>query len=163
MPQRHSTLREGFFTGILGASTVAVWFLIVDTVAGAPLFTPTMLGAALFRVDPEAITPQVALLLVAGYTVFHFAAFIAVGTLAVFLLDLAERQPALLALFVVFFVVFQTGFYGMVAVLHEVRLLNGLEWYQIAIGNLLASVVMGSYLWYSHPALRSDLQDALTR
>lgn len=163
MAVRSRVLREGCVSGVLGASVVALWFLLVDTLAGAPFFTPTMLGAALLRVDPATAAPGLAFGLVAAYTVFHFAAFLGVGTLAAFLIQAAEREPALFAAFFIFFVVFQTGFYGLVAVLNAVQLLHGMEWYQIAVGNLLASAVMGGYLWHAHPALKPGLADALSR
>jgi hypothetical protein len=162
MTHPHNVRREGFITGVLGASAVAVWFLIVDWIAGMPLFTPAALGAALFRVEAETATVGTTIALVAGYTVFHYAAFVAVGLIAAFLVHAAEGEPALLALFFIFFVMFETGFYGLVAVLNAVQLLQGLEWYQIAIGNLLASICMGAYLWRSHPALRRDLTRALS-
>jgi hypothetical protein len=162
MSHRQGTLREGLIIGLLGGSAVAIWFLLVDTVTRVPLFTPTTLGAALFGLDASALTTGGALIVVAGYTLFHYAAFVAVGTLAVALIHAAERQPALLALFVLFFAVFQLGFYGMVAALSAIRLLDGLEWYQIAIGNLLASLVMGGYLWRAYPALADSVSDALS-
>src|SRR5207237_708962 len=41
-------LREGFIAGLIGAGAVALWFLIVDVIAGRPFFTPAMLGSAAF-------------------------------------------------------------------------------------------------------------------
>src|SRR5881397_485376 len=41
-------LREGFIAGLIGAAAVALWFLIVDVIAGRPFFTPAMLGSAVF-------------------------------------------------------------------------------------------------------------------
>ena len=38
-------LREGFIAGLIGAGAVALWFLIVDMIAGRPFFTPAMLGS----------------------------------------------------------------------------------------------------------------------
>lgn len=159
---RHGVLREGLITGLLGGSGVALWFLVVDAVAGVPLFTPSTLGAALFAQDVDSLSPLGSLLVVAGYTVFHYAAFVAVGCLAVVLVHLSERQPEVLALFFILFVMIEMGFYGLVAVFSATRLLNGLEWYQIALGNLLATFLMGSYLWRTHPALRAGLGDALS-
>ena len=46
-------LREGFIAGCIGAASVAVWFLIVDTINGQPLFTPAMLGSAVFWGAPS--------------------------------------------------------------------------------------------------------------
>ena len=47
MLEQHRTLREGLTAGVLGATAVAVWFLILDTIAGRPFATPSMLGASL--------------------------------------------------------------------------------------------------------------------
>ena len=35
-----------------GAATIAIWFAVLDVVSGRPLYTPTVLGTALFR-DPS--------------------------------------------------------------------------------------------------------------
>jgi hypothetical protein len=85
-----------------------------------------------------------------------------VGLLATYSTHLAERRPEVLALFAVLFVVFQVGFYGMTAVLHMTDVLGSLTWYQIAAGNLLATAVMGGYLWRAHPAIRENLVVALS-
>jgi hypothetical protein len=162
MPTRSSMLREGAFTGLLGGSAVSLWFLVVDLIAGTPLFTPSTLGAALFGFQPIPTGWGWVMLLVAGYTVFHYAAFVLVGVGAALLLLLAEREPALLVLLFLLFEVLEVGFYGLVAILHETRLLRGLAWYQIAGGNLVASGVMGSHLWHAHPALRFRLGPSLS-
>src|SRR2546426_9826893 len=41
--------QEGLIAGLVGATTVAIWFLIIDSIQGRPLYTPTVLGAALFH------------------------------------------------------------------------------------------------------------------
>ncbi|PYO75233.1 MAG: hypothetical protein DMD64_01075, partial [Gemmatimonadetes bacterium] len=46
-------LREGFIAGCIGAAAVAVWFLIVDSINGQPLYTPAMLGSAVFWGAPD--------------------------------------------------------------------------------------------------------------
>jgi len=48
-------LRYGIPTGLVGAAVVAVFFLVVDLVAGQPLATPSALGATLFRGEPTEI------------------------------------------------------------------------------------------------------------
>ena len=40
-----SIAREGFLDGVIGAAAVAIWFLILDTLAGQPFYTPAVLGA----------------------------------------------------------------------------------------------------------------------
>jgi hypothetical protein len=148
-------VREGITVGVLGALSVAVWFLMVDSVAGQPLQTPMSLGGALLG---AGVSGTVALL---GYTVFHFGAFMAVGMLAAFSTRLAEQRPHVLALFLLLFFTFQAGFYGMTMVLEVSRLFGQSMWLQIAAGNLLATSVMGTYLWRRHPALRRNLEIAL--
>src|SRR5206468_1198394 len=53
---RTRVAQEGFVAGALGAAAVAVWFLLYDTAAGAPLRTPALLGAAVLEGlrDPAA-------------------------------------------------------------------------------------------------------------
>src|SRR3954471_16249644 len=46
--ESHSPTREGTLAGIIGAASVALWFLIVDSIAGRPFFTPAILGASVF-------------------------------------------------------------------------------------------------------------------
>jgi FtsH-binding integral membrane protein len=164
MVEARTLVREGVTTGLLGAAGVAAWFLAIDTLAGHPLFTPDALGRMLFGplgVHPagEGIHPGI----VAGYTLFHCAAFAAVGLLAALLVRAAERQPVVLALFVVLFAIIEMGFYGLTAVLDTTGVLGGMAWWQIAGGNLVATALMGGYLWRRHPALAHEIDLALSR
>ena len=40
---------DGLFAGMIGALTVAVWFLVLDIAAGRPLYTPALLGQVLLH------------------------------------------------------------------------------------------------------------------
>lgn len=40
---------EGIVAGLTGAATLAVWFLLLDSLDGRPFYTPSALGTALFR------------------------------------------------------------------------------------------------------------------
>lgn len=153
MPDRHSVIREGIIAGVIGATAVAVWFLIVDLVAREPFFTPELLGRTFFSLFGPIPTEEAATVHIIGYTIVHFAAFIALGMLAVALAHWAEREPAILAGFLILFVAIQLGFYGFVALLAEQDVLGSLAWYQIGAANLLAAVLMGLYLWKAHPRL----------
>lgn len=156
--QTHSVVREGVVAGVMGATAVAVWFFVVDLIAGHPLFTPTTLGAALLHMFGPA--PETQVVNVIAYTVFHYALFILVGIVAVVLVHAGERSPSVLAGSMILFVAIELGFYGMVALLEETAL-GSLAWYNILAGNLLAAVLMGTYLWRSHPAMRDGLVRAL--
>ncbi len=45
---RVKVYQDGTIAGVLGAGTIALWFLIVDSIQGRPFYTPTVLGTALF-------------------------------------------------------------------------------------------------------------------
>lgn len=159
METRHSTVREGVTAGVLGATVIAVWFFIVDIIARHPLHTPEVLGAALFSVlGPGDHSAAVA---VATYTVVHYAAFIVVGLIATAVIHAAHREPTVLAGAFILFVAFELAFYGFVALLAH-TLLEELAWYSIAIGNVLAAIAMGAYLWRRHPSLGRNLSYSLS-
>ena len=154
-------VREGVIAGIIGATCVAVWFFIIDLVAGHPLFTPTTLGQALFslfRPAPWVASPVVA---VVGYTIVHYVAFIVVGIVAADVVAWAGRDPALLLGFVLLFVAFEVGFYGFVALLQQASALGSLAWSQVMVGNLISAVAMGLYMWRVHPRLHEQFAHAL--
>lgn len=156
-----SAIREGVIAGALGASVVAIWFLGVDVIAGHPLRTPALLGRALVSVLGP-FGGEGALTYIAAYTVFHYVAFAFIGTLATLAIHWAEREPTVLAGFLILFVVAEIGFYGLVGFLSEPDVLGGIAWYQALIGNLLAAAVMGWYLWRAHPRLAGDFDKALS-
>ncbi len=149
-------MREGFIAGLIGAGGVALWFLLVDAIDGRPLFTPAMLGSAVFwgLRDPAAV--DIAFPAVIGYTMLHVVAFGAVGVVAAWLAALVDQFPMTLFIVVVFFAVFEVGFYIMVALLAQ-PLLGVLAWSNVAIGNAIAAVGMGYYLWRAHPHIREAL------
>jgi len=105
-------------------------------------------------------SPEPAAVNVIAYTIFHYAVFILVGTLAVVLVHAGERRPSVLAGSLILFVAMELGFYGLVALLEE-TVLGNLAWYQILAGNLLAAVLMGTYVWRAHPTMGQGLVRAL--
>jgi hypothetical protein len=148
--------REGLVAGLLGAAAVAGWFLIVDAIAGQPFFTPAMLGQALLGLGDPA-TVDVSFPNVISYTMVHVLAFVVVGMIAALLACQVERVPATLFVVVVFFAVFEFGFYVLVATLAQ-PLLGALAWTNVAIGNAIAALGMGYFLWQAHPRLREGLR-----
>ena len=158
----HGLLREGIVTGLLGAAAVALWFLLVDLVQGRPLHTPALLGAVLTgRADAaDAVAMNGRLGLAALYTVVHVVAFGAVGILAVFLVHRAQRTPAFVGLLLMLFAAIEVLVVALVALL-DVQALGNIAWYQVAVGNLLATVVMGTYLGRRHTGLATGFDRAL--
>lgn len=160
MPAAHNTVREGVVAGVIAATGVAVWFLVVDVVSGhGAFYTPQLLGAALFSVFGNTAGDS-PVLHIAVYTVFHYAAFIASGLIASRVVHRAEQEPSVLITFTLLFIIFELGFYGIAATMAETRM-HALAWYQIAAGNVLAALLMGVYLYRTHPALRQEFAHAM--
>jgi hypothetical protein len=160
MASSNSVVREGITAGLLGAIGVAIWFFGVDLIAGQPLYTPSLLGRALLSVLGHGIQHGV-LFNVAAYTVFHFVSFMLVGFVLSKIVDISHRVPQVSVGFVLFFVVFEVGFYGLAALISQSELIGRLAWYQVGAANLLASALMGGYMWRKHPELGSTLGSAL--
>lgn len=142
-------VREGVVGGVLGAAAVALWFLAYDAVAGVPLRTPALLGAAVFHGLREPAALVITTPLVLQYTVIHGAAFIIFGLAAAGMLALADREPRLLFAFVMLFCCFEVFFAAMVAILAE-WMLEVVPWWTILAGNLLAALVMMGYFFRGH-------------
>src|SRR2546428_32451 len=122
-----------------------------------PFFTPAMLGSAVFWGvhDPSQVVIEYSRII--GYTMIHVSAFIVVGVVAAALAAEVEVAPPTLYLLVVFFAVFEFGFYVTVAILAQ-PLLGALAWWNVAIGNAIAALGMGYYLWREHPKIGEELR-----
>lgn len=157
----HPVLREGIIAGVIGATCVAVWFFFVDLLGGRLLFTPTTLGRALITLVHPAPLAESPILYVASYTLFHYVAFAFVGVAAAATAAWASEEPAVLLGFVMLFAAFEVGFYGFVALLQHASPLGALAWYQVMIGNIIAAVAMGIFIWRVHPRLHDQFVHAL--
>ncbi len=91
-----------------------------------------------------------------AYTMLHVVLFGLVGTIGAALVALVEKFPSTMFVMVVFFAIFEVGFYIVVATMAE-PLLGRLAWWNVAIGNLIAALGMGYYLWRVHPRVRQEL------
>lgn len=169
---RKAIIREGVLAGVIGATSVVLWFLLIDLTAGQPLRTPALLGRAAFGVSGELGRayfdlfgdPQVGasdLPFVIGYTGFHYFAFILAGLLVSVIVQWAEEEPTVLAGALILFVVFEVAFHGLLTAFRAFPVLGVLAWQNVAIGNLVAAVAMGAYMWRTHPALGDELRYAL--
>jgi hypothetical protein len=145
-------LREGVVAGLIGAGTVAVWFLAYDLAVGRPLHTPALLGAALLQGIRDPTSMRVTTNVVIGYTVLHGAAFVAFGILAAVLLAVTEREPLLLFGVFMLFTCFEVFFFGVVMAMDE-ALVESLGWWTILVGNLLATATMLVYFLARHRGL----------
>jgi hypothetical protein len=147
---------EGLVVGLLGAAAIALWFLIVDTIAGQPFFTPAMLGSALFWGSRDPATVDVSVKTVASYTMVHVLVFVVIGFLAAAMARQVERAPSTIFIAIVFLIAVEFGFYVVLAILGP-PLLGALAWWSVAIGNAIAIGAMAFYLWRAHPNIRDHL------
>ncbi|MDQ6737821.1 MAG: hypothetical protein M3Z30_08995 [Gemmatimonadota bacterium] len=157
----HNTIREGIYAGVLSGAAIAVWLFIVDVIERQAFFTPNVLGSGLLRfLGTPHMTDTVAMHVII-YTIFHFVAFSLIGIVFVWVTHQARRTPAILAGFLVFFVMAEGGFYGLAAVLSINSVLGGIAWYQIMVANILAAIVMFAFIWTRHPELKGQFTSAL--
>src|SRR5262245_56210044 len=104
---------EGLLAGLVGAFTIALWFLVVDVFDGHPLFTPNLLGATWFGGGEGLTNPAtlpISLDFVVPFTWVHLLVSLAIGLAASHLLALAERDPDFGFGVLLLFVIFEFGF-----------------------------------------------------
>jgi hypothetical protein len=143
---------DGVSAGLIGASAVALWFLVVDTALREALFTPSLVASALLRGMPATGDHAVDLTMVAAFTALHSAAFIAFGVAASWLVDQFEHTPDLPLITIALFIALEVGFVSATRlVVPDVAELIGHGF--IVAGNVFAAVGMGLYLrdWQRHP------------
>ena len=142
---------DGLFTGMIGALAVAAWFFVLDLIAGHPLYTPALLGTVLLHGSQAALRDApIAPLEIAGYTAFHFVAFVVVGLLLSYLMSLFERFPIMFFVILVVFLSLQVGFFFLNVAIGA-QLLGRLPAWSVVAANVLAAVGMAWYQWKRHP------------
>ena len=142
------TYEEGIVAGLIGAAVIAGWFFVLDALHGRPLYTPTVLGTALFGSARESSWFEPALM----FTWVHVLMFAMLGGIAARLLALAERDPNYGFGILLLFVVFEFGFL-IVAMFFAEDVLVSLTWPSILVGNLFAAAAMALYFRRHHPNL----------
>jgi hypothetical protein len=154
----HSVMSEGIDVGIIGALAVAVWFLILDTIAGHPFQTPSLLGQVVLFGNSRPETSRVVFGAILVYTAFHFAVFALLGMGLVALVHWGEREPAVRYALLPVFLVFEVLFYGLLEVFSE-RTNELFPLWEVLVANTLAAVCMGAYLWLRHPDFRAACRE----
>jgi hypothetical protein len=134
-------LLEGAVAGIIGAAMVAVWFLAYDLMRDRPLWTPSLLGAALFDGWSQVAPVEPSAGLVAKYTIVHGVAFVVFGCVLAGLFAIADRDFRFLFAIFMLLCCFQVAFVALLAVLAQ-WLLDPVPWWTIVIGNLFATIGM---------------------
>jgi hypothetical protein len=153
----HSIIGEGIAVGVIGGIVVALWYLLADALAGAPLRTPNILGQLLFTGRTPA-PGALDLGAVVGYTVVHFLAFALLGIALTGLVHMAVRDIRL-RMGVWFALVIAFLFLNGIAYMLTQQTGQRLAWWWGVGASLLATGAMGILLWQRHPGLGRSLRD----
>ncbi|MGD2071401.1 MAG: hypothetical protein PVI57_22220 [Gemmatimonadota bacterium] len=132
---------RGIVAGIVGATAMALWFLVIDGVQGVPFRTPAFIAHSLLGLDEVQATAGPIIF----YTLVHYAAWIAVGLVVSWLLTLLETASPVLLGLVLGFALFDIVFYGSVVVT-GVDIVGELGWPPVLVGNLAAGVGLMGFL-----------------
>jgi len=145
-------LREGLWLGLSTSALVAVWMVLVDTVAGEPLFTAGALGSAMILGAAEVAQIEVNAATVLGYGLYHFAIFTSIGVAVAFGASRAESAPPVVIAALLLFAVFEALTVGLIAIM-AAFLLGATAWWGLLGGNLLAASWLAWNVSRRHPAL----------
>jgi hypothetical protein len=141
MNERRSWKAEGVLVGLVGAATVALWFLIYDAATGAPLRTPGLLGAALFQGLRDPAELEISTGAVLAYSVVHVAAFVAFGLAVAGLFALADRDRRVLFWLFMLFCCFEVFAIALATVVWEM-LAHAIPMWPFLVANGLATATM---------------------
>ena len=158
MPERtHSALAEGTDVGLIGGAVIAVWFLVLDTIAGHPFQTPSLLGQVVLLGDRTPDT-HLAFGAILFYTAFHFIVFALIGVGLVALVHWGTENPVVRYALLPVFLGFEVLFYGLLEMLSE-RTHELFPFWAVISANTLAAVVMAYIVWRRHPAFQESVRN----
>jgi hypothetical protein len=152
----HPLLAEGIITGAIGAATTAVWFLLLDILAGRPFYTPAALGSALLLGAQSPAEVQLTSGIIVAYTFVHLLVFLVVGLGVEGLARRLELFPSFWLMSLLALIVLDVLFIGVVASL-ALWVLGAVGLWAVFVANLLAIAAMGYRIWLSRPGLRHRL------
>ena len=156
MLKYHPLLADGAVTGGIGAAVTAVWFLVLDILAGRPFYTPASLGSALLLGAQIPAEVHLTSGIVVAYTFVHLLAFFAVGVAIEWLARQLERAPSFWLVALLGLIMLDVLFIGIVGSLAS-WVLGAVGLWAVFVANLLAVAAMGYRIWLSRPELRALL------
>lgn len=154
---RHSVIREGIVTGILGAIVIAIWYFILDVVAHAPLRTPSVIGQLLLH-GSNGVTPEVSPVAVVVATLVHGAGFVLLGILLTGMAHLAAREIEWRMGILIGLVIVLGFSAGMMFAITPATGERFPSWIIIA-GSAFSVIAMASHIWRRHPALAAGFRE----
>ncbi len=137
-------ISRGVVAGVIGATALAFWFLVIDGSQGEPFRTPGFLGGALLGTD--ALDPSFGPVML--FTLLHYVAFIGVGLGASWTLSKIHTTPNIFLGLALGFGLFDLVFYTSVTVT-GVDVIGEFGWPSVLLGNLIAGVSLMSFLHFT--------------
>jgi len=145
-----AVVEDGVLAGLVGATAVALWFLVLDFLRGAPFSTPSLLGSVLFTGRTVESVKEISIPMVFAYTGLHGLLFLIAGMALAWMVAQFERNPQVGMVLLLLFVAFESILLGLeVSVVP--RLVGALGTWTVALANLLSAIVMFYYLLRRHP------------
>jgi hypothetical protein len=158
---RHASwaiLEDGALSGMVGASLVAFWFLVVDAIRGGPFLTPSLLGSVLFLGTSVEQVSGVSTVMVFAYTGLHGLLFLLAGTVIAWMFSTVERNPQFGLVLLLLFLLFQSIIFGFEVTLVP-SLVGALGAWAVAVANLLAAIGMFWFLLRRRPEVMVRLRE----
>jgi len=137
----NEVIADGVVGGALAGLVVALWFLVVDAVAGRPFHTPALLASVVVRQEMTGPTFR----LVAAYTVVHFGVFALLGVAMAAAITALQAPPRLL-LGVIFGLVAQELVFYAGLMLSGASRVAVVPWPHVVAANVLSGFALMAYL-----------------
>jgi hypothetical protein len=154
--ETHAPVREGLLVGLLGGAAVALWWVLVDLLQGAPFATPNAFGQLFIEGDRPLAEGNVEVGPILAYLLAHFAMFAVLGIVLIRLVHLAtERLELRMGLWIA--VVLTTAWLAFHSYALATFTRYALPWWATVGGALVGIGTMLLLAWRRHPALRRSL------
>jgi hypothetical protein len=144
-------LYDSFYSGALGGSAVALFFLAADVMDGrGALFTPSLIGSVLFFGTATDDLVRINMLAVAYISAVHMLTFLVIGAAISWLVhevELHSRHP--IALLFVLFSIVEVSFFMLFPILLP-GVIDSLGLARVAGANLFAALTMTVFFMLSH-------------
>jgi len=148
---------DGIIAGLVGGLVIAAWFWLFDAVNGHPFHSPALLAAALIHGGHSPVPMNhTAWVMVAEYSVVHFAVFALIGAAGALMLEGAERQSELFVPLFLFTVGFEIFFIALLMFLGPAAT-AAMPWWKVFSGNLMATAAMLAAFMWRQPMLAENL------
>ena len=158
-PDRARLFTEAFIAGVIGYAVVALFYVILNLLAGRhPFYTAAVLGQGIVRAPPGSGEPVVAFGPIVAYNAVHLVVFLTIGLVAAWLVFATEKIPQLWFVGLLIFVTALMASIGVVLV-YSAPVAGALPWWSIVAANVIAAFLMGAYLVGAHPRLLSRIED----